>query len=459
MADGSLAPLSSPTVHHAAVNPFLSIHAVRIYVRDVDRSLDFYLDQLGFHLVIDTRLQSGERWVAVSPSDGTTILTLVAPKPKSVEYKLIGRATQVVLVTSDVATKFQEWSKKGVRFSGTPRLRRIKYDAQPPPSSSAPHTATPGSKQLSPKLLGEETPIWGSVSVRFRDIDGNTFSLVSFDELTHAVESQRRVAAEKLEAERRVIRELEIAKEVQSRLFPQFLPPLSTLDYAGSCIQARQVGGDYYDFLDLGSPQRLERGATRTLAAAAWHLAFVLADISGKGIAGALLMANLQANLRSRYALALDDLPRLLKSVNQLFYENSPDDRFATLFFAVYDDHSGEFEYANCGHNAALLFRADGSLERLASTSTVIGLFPRWECATRRITLAPGDLLVIYTDGVTEAFNETYDEFGEDRLVDTLCRHRDLCPEALLSAVVDEVRAFSPYEQHDDITLIIAKCN
>jgi predicted enzyme related to lactoylglutathione lyase len=97
--------------------PFLSIHAVRVFVRDLDRSLEFYADCLGFRLVIDTRLQSGERWVAVSPPDGTTILALVAPKPNTAEYKLIGRSTQVVLVTSDVATKFQQWSKNGVRFS------------------------------------------------------------------------------------------------------------------------------------------------------------------------------------------------------------------------------------------------------------------------------------------------------------------------------------------------------
>src|SRR5262250_303776 len=99
-----------------ADDPFLSIHAVRVYVRNVDRSLAFYVDQLGFRLVVDTRLQSGERWVAVSPPDGTTILTLVAPPAKSAEAKLIGRATQVVLVTSDVAAKFQEWSRRGVRF-------------------------------------------------------------------------------------------------------------------------------------------------------------------------------------------------------------------------------------------------------------------------------------------------------------------------------------------------------
>jgi len=147
----------------------------------------------------------------------------------------------------------------------------------------------------------------------------------------------------------------------------------------------------------------------------------------------------------------------LLKSVNQLFFENSPDDRYATMFFAVYDDHTSELEYANCGHNAALVFRADGSLERLASTSTVIGLFPRWECATRRVTLRPDDLLVIYTDGVTESLNHDFEEFGEERLINAVLRHRDLAPQPLMSMIVNDVRAFSPHEQHDDITLIIAK--
>src|SRR5262245_61697802 len=129
----------------ASERPFLSLHSVRVFVRDLDRSLRFYVEQLGFRLVIDTRLQSGERWVAVSPPDGTTILALIAPKGKTAEYKLIGRATQVVLVTSDVAAKFQQWSKNGVRFLGTPRLRRIKYDgAQGEGAAEA------------PKLLGRE---------------------------------------------------------------------------------------------------------------------------------------------------------------------------------------------------------------------------------------------------------------------------------------------------------------
>jgi phosphoserine phosphatase RsbU/P len=436
MAGSPLASFSSSIVPVAAVNPFLSIHAVRIYVRDVDRSLRFYLDQLGFHLVIDTRLQSGERWVAVSPSDGTTILALVAPRPKSAEYKLIGRATQVVLVTSDVATKFHEWSKKGVRFPSAPRLRRIKYETAPPPASSAPHSTLP-----SPMLLGEETPIWGSVSARFRDIDGNTFSLVSFDELTHAVESQRRAAAEKLEAERRVTQELAIATQVQARLLPQSLPLLKSLEYAGACIPARAVGGDYYDFLSLG-PGRL---------------GFVIADVAGKGIAAALLMANLQANLRSQFAFALDQPQRLLQSVNLLFCDNTPDGSFATLFFADYDDASGALRYVNCGHLSALLLRRDGAVDRLASTSTVLGIFKTWDCSVGESRLESGDLLALYTDGVTESVNHDFEEFGEERLVESLRRHRDQPSHSVLTSVVNDVRSFSPHEQHDDITLIIAR--
>src|SRR5205807_7970423 len=120
MSEGTMASLSTAAAQAASVVPFLSVHAVRIFVRDLDRSLQFYVEHLGFRLVIDTRLQSGERWVAVSPPDGTTILALVAPKSNTAEYKLIGRSTQVVLCTSDVAAKFLEWSKKGVRFIGTP---------------------------------------------------------------------------------------------------------------------------------------------------------------------------------------------------------------------------------------------------------------------------------------------------------------------------------------------------
>jgi len=400
-------------------------------VRDQDRSLRFYLDQLGFHLALDARLQSGDRWVAVAPPDGSAILSLVVPKPNSQEYKLIGRSTQVVFVTEDVASKFQEWSKRGVRFQSTPRLRRIKYD----------HKAQTAPSNVSSMLLGEGAPIWGGVFARFRDIDGNTFSLVSFDEVTHALEAQRRVIAEKLEFERRLAQELEIAKQVQARLFPQTLPPLRTLEYAGTCIQARKVGGDYYDFLDLGQER----------------LGFVIGDISGKGIAAALLMANLQANLRSQCAIAVDQPQRFLRSVNQLFCENTPDGSFATLFFAEYDDSAGRLRYANCGHLCALLLRSDNTLERLESTATVLGVFKEWDCTIGECRLRAGDTLALYTDGITESYDAEQEEFGEQRLIEALRRSCGLSPQCLMDSIVAEVQKFSPQEQHDDITLIIAK--
>jgi serine phosphatase RsbU (regulator of sigma subunit) len=291
-------------------------------------------------------------------------------------------------------------------------------------------------------LLGEETPIWGGTVARFRDIDGNSFSLVSFDELTHAMEAQRRAITAKQEAERRAAHELEIAKHVQSRLFPQTLPPLATLEYAGVCIQARQVGGDYYDFLDLGQNR----------------LGFVIADISGKGIAAALLMANLQANLRSLCAIAHQQPNHLLCSVNQLFCENTTDGAYATLFFAEYDEATRLLRYANCGHLPALLLRADDTVARLEATATVVGIFKKWECELGECQLAPGDILALYTDGITESLNAADEEFGEQRLLDSLRRHHAHPPQAALTSIVDEVRHFSPQEQHDDITLILAKC-
>jgi serine phosphatase RsbU (regulator of sigma subunit)/catechol 2,3-dioxygenase-like lactoylglutathione lyase family enzyme len=427
-------------------SPHLRLHCVNVFVRDQDRSLRFFVDQLGFNVAFDTLVQSGERWVGVAPPDGAAILSLIVPKPNSEQYKLIGRATQIVFVTEDVTAKFQEWSKRGVRFQTPPRLKRIRYQFQPAQTAAAAagsQSAEPASvSSRSGMLLGEETPIWGGIVARFRDIDGNSFSLVSFDELTHAVEAQRRVIAAKQEAERRAAHELEIAKHVQSRLFPQTLPPLATVEYCGVCIQARQVGGDYYDFLDLGQGR----------------LGFVIADISGKGIAAALLMANLQANLRSLSAIARQQPDHLLRSVNQLFCENTTDGAFATLFFAEYDDSARLIRYANCGHLPALLLRDDGSVTRLGATATVLGIFKKWDCEVGECQVMPGDILALYTDGITESFNHDSEEYGESRLLDSLRRHRTLPSQAALASMVDEVLHFSPQEQHDDITLILAKC-
>jgi serine phosphatase RsbU (regulator of sigma subunit)/catechol 2,3-dioxygenase-like lactoylglutathione lyase family enzyme len=411
---------------------YLRVHAVNVFVRDQDQSLRFYVDQLGFSLAFDVRLQSGQRWVGVAPPHGTAVLTLIAPDPASDEFKLIGQPTGVAFVADDVVATYAQWRRRGVRFRHVPRLRRVKYERQ----------AVDGPGDAPSLLLGKQAPIWGGVFTRFEDIDRNSFALVSFDEMTQAVEAQRRAAAEKLESDRRAAHELRIAKQVQARLFPQTFPPLQTLDYAGVCVQAREVGGDYYDFLNLGEDR----------------VGLVLGDIAGKGIAGALLMANLQANLRSQCTIAWHEPQRLLCSVNELFYDNTEDHAYATLFFAEYDDQAQRMRYANCGHLPALVLRANNTLERLASTCTVLGLFKEWDCLIGECHLLAGDTIAFYTDGITEAFNAAGEEFGERRLTDALLRHRELCSRDLLAAIVDEVRQFSPSEQHDDITLIIAKC-
>ena len=284
--------------------------------------------------------------------------------------------------------------------------------------------------------------MWGGVFTHFTDLDGNSFALVEFDEVSREIEGQRRATAKKQEAERRAAQELEIAQQVQARLFPQTAPPLKTLDYAGICIQAREVGGDYYDFLNLGRDR----------------VGLVLGDIAGKGIAGALLMANLQANLRSQCAVAWDDPQRLLRSVNELFYDNTADNAYATLFFAEYDDQTQRLRYANCGHLSALLLRRDHDLVRLDSTCTVLGLFKEWKCSMEELRLYPGDILALYTDGISETLNNRGEEFGQQRLAEVLRQHVKLPSKALLNSVVHEVRQFSPHEQQDDVTLIVATC-
>lgn len=258
--------------------------------------------------------------------------------------------------------------------------------------------------------------------------------------------------AERIEAERRVTQEMEFARQVQSRLFPQTLPKMRTLEYIGGCVAARKVGGDYYDFLEL-RPGRL---------------GMVMADIAGKGVPSALLMANLQANLRSQYAMAVEDLPRLLASVNRLFFQSTDQNSYATLFFADYDDTSRILRYANCGHLPALLLHSGKSspqmsgqtsgIQWLSSTCTVLGLFEEWQPQIAEVSLAHGDTLVLYTDGVTEAANDDGEEFGEGRLAAALLKHGELPAPQLLQCVLDQVGEFSRGEQQDDITLVIARC-
>ena len=410
-----------------ARDPFLRMHAVNVYVRDQERSLRFFLDKLGFQVAFDARVESGQRLLAVSPPDGTTVLTLIQPPPHSLQSKLIGRATQVVFVTENLTATYREWHSRGVRFLGAPRLRRVAYG----PAGTSGKSAS-----------DDNATAWGGAFARFEDLDQNSFALVSFDEVSRAVEAQRRAAAERREAERRAAHELEIAREVQARLLPQRQPELESLEYAGACVPTHQVGGDYYDFLDLGRAR----------------LCLVLGDIAGKGIAAALLMANLQANLRSQCATAVEQPEQLLRSVNRLFYENTAENAYATLFYSEFDDRTCRLRYANCGHLPGLVVHGDGTVNRLSSTASVLGLFTEWPCDTVELQLRPGDLFAIYTDGITEALNQRDEEFGEDRLLDAIGRFRDLSPSDIVAKVFAEVQRFSAGQQRDDVTLIVARC-
>jgi catechol 2,3-dioxygenase-like lactoylglutathione lyase family enzyme len=347
-------PLAADAIAH---NRHLTLHAVNIYVRDQERSLRFYLDTLGFRLAFDSRVESGQRALAVAPPDGTAVLALVQAEPGSPQSRLVGRATQVVFVTEDLPAIYREWRSRGVRFRSAPRLRRVTYDMD------ASNSFDPGSNPASDR----RPSAWGGVFTRFEDLDRNSFSLVSFDEVSRKAEDERRRAAAKLEAERRATHELDIAMQVQARLFPQRQPSMQALEYAGACVQTRRVGGDYYDFLDLG--QR--------------RLGLVIGDIAGKGMPAALLMANLQANIRSQYAIAVEQPERLLQSVNRLFYESTADNAYATLFYAEFDDSTGTLRYGNCGHLPGLLLRGNDRVERLSSTAPVVASFRRWNARRR----------------------------------------------------------------------------
>lgn len=379
-------------------DPYLRLHFVSDYVRDQERSKRFFLEQMGFHLVMGVRFESGNRWIEVAPPDGTAVLALVRPMPGFNQEGLVGHSGLITLITEDVEAKYREWSEQGGKFSISP-----------------------------------QTPEWGGVFCRFEDVDGNSFALAGFDDVTRAIEERRREFADRLEAERRAAQELAIAKQVQARLFPQRLPQAATLDHAGVCIPARAVGGDHYDFVDLGP----DNG----------RIALVVGDIAGKGIAAALPMANLQASLRSQSAFAADQPERLLRSVNHMLFENTDPNAYAPLFYADYDANSGGLRYANRGHLPGLVLRTSGALQRLDATCTVVGRFDGWQCSMSEIRLQEGDALALYTCGVTESFSDREEEFGEPRLIDALRRSSHLPAQERGHALAAEVRGFSAPEQ------------
>jgi sigma-B regulation protein RsbU (phosphoserine phosphatase) len=242
-------------------------------------------------------------------------------------------------------------------------------------------------------------------------------------------------------ARQQIEQELSIAAGIQESLFPAVMPPIEATDIAARNRQARQVGGDYYDVLPMG---------------AGGHL-FCVADISGKGLPAALLMANIQATLRASIG-PHPSIADLTTRVNALLHASTPPNKFATAFLLAYDPASGSCVYANGGHNDGIVLRRDGTVELLATTGLPLGLFAKAAYEEGRVTLDSGDLLMLYSDGVPEAWDVNEEEFGMDRIIEVLKAHQEEPAVRIVEAMlrsIDEFAGKAP--QHDDITLMVVK--
>ncbi len=234
--------------------------------------------------------------------------------------------------------------------------------------------------------------------------------------------------------------DLETARRVQTRMLRRAVPHIESLECAGCYFPAHAIGGDYCDLLDLG----------------AGRVGIAFGDISGKGVSAALMMASLQAILRSRCGMPFGNLASLLSTVNRLFWDCTSASDFATLFLGEYEDASGRLRYVNCGHCPPLLLRRTGSVERLASTATILGAFESWSGSELDVCLDPGDFLALFTDGLTEAWNERDGEFGEERLIGLLEERRSTNLRELVNAITAAVSHFSGGIPGDDLTLLVA---
>jgi sigma-B regulation protein RsbU (phosphoserine phosphatase) len=278
--------------------------------------------------------------------------------------------------------------------------------------------------------------------VPYSDIDIRLLQAIAW-QMSIALENSRLVASLAAEAadRERANRELEIAREVQERLFPQNFPPIAGLDCAGYCRPARGVGGDYYDFIQL------EDG----------RLGIAIGDVSGKGIAAALLMASLQASLRGQAMAGVHNLSSLMHNVNKLVYEASTSNRYATFFYGEYDSGTRLLTFANAGHNAPVILRGDQVL-RLEAGGPVVGLLPAALYGQDACLLQPGDIFIAYTDGISEAMNEADEEWEEEQFIAAARQYRSQPARQMIQSIFKAADAFTgAARQYDDMTLLVVK--
>jgi phosphoserine phosphatase RsbU/P len=239
--------------------------------------------------------------------------------------------------------------------------------------------------------------------------------------------------------------QLQVASKTQYRLFPQFRPTVATLDYAGFCRPALEMSGDYYDFIELPTGK----------------LGLLVVDVAGKGVPAALLMASIHGAMRAHASQFGERCGSLLSELNSLLYESTDAGAYATVFYAIYDEATRTLNYANAGHESPVLVRptAEGTESiRLESSTVPLGLFPNLPVLQTSLQLFPGDWLVIFTDGVTEAPNENGEEFGAKGLVAAMDGARGDSAEAMCNSIVERLRLHTlRVPQADDITLVTAR--
>ena len=286
---------------------------------------------------------------------------------------------------------------------------------------------------------GTEYVMEGDLShrVRIRGRDQIASLALSFNRMTDNVEQLLKVAAEK----ERLQADVEIAREVQAQMYPKSIPVSDHLRLAAACLPARTVSGDFYHY------QRLPDG----------RIAFLLGDVAGKGISAALLMATIQTTCRARMDRQLDCPSHMVSEINRQVCQHSAPEKYATLCFAIYDENTHDLHYTNAAHLPPILLR-QGRIERFNVDGTIVGSFPRVTFEASCLRLEPGDLLVFFTDGVTEPENEYGEQFGDDRLIELIERHAGRTEEEIIQAVSNAVRQWtgSP-ELQDDLTLLLAR--
>jgi sigma-B regulation protein RsbU (phosphoserine phosphatase) len=236
--------------------------------------------------------------------------------------------------------------------------------------------------------------------------------------------------------------ELQQAREIQQNLLPKKVPQIPGFEISGAWEPAKVVGGDYYDVIRLSDTK----------------LALCIADVSGKGISAALLMANVQAAVRA-FATGLATPSEVCSRLNSVLCTNTATDKFVTLFYGVLDAKTGILRFTNAGHLQPVIVSEEGSVARLVNEGALLGIFPDWQYEVSTVQLASGDLMVLFTDGITEAETESGEEFGEERLIASVAKLRHGGPQEVQAQLLAQVRAFSNRGLADDATLIVVSAN